>query len=45
MDLHMPWLLLAQFSAVVLALATLTATASGRQAMSAEAVRSVKEDW
>jgi putative ABC transport system permease protein len=45
MDLYMPWLLLAQFSAVVLALATLTATASGRQAMSAEAVRSVKEDW
>jgi putative ABC transport system permease protein len=45
MDLHMPWLLLAQFSAVMLALATLTATASGRQAMSADVVRSVKEDW
>ena len=45
MDLHMPWLLLAQFSAVVLALATLTAIASGRQAMSTESVRAVKEDW
>jgi hypothetical protein len=29
----------------MLALATLTATASGRQAMSADVVRSVKEDW
>jgi putative ABC transport system permease protein len=45
MDLHMPWLLLAQFSAVMLALATLSAIASGRQAMSADAVRAVKEDW
>jgi putative ABC transport system permease protein len=45
MDLHMPWLLLVQFSAVMLALATLTAMASGRQAMSTDVVRSVKEDW
>jgi putative ABC transport system permease protein len=45
MDLHMPWLLLAQFSAVMLALATLSAIASGRQAMSTDAVRAVKEDW
>ena len=45
MDLYMPWLLLAQFSAVMLALATLTAIVSGRKAMSADAVRSVKEDW
>jgi putative ABC transport system permease protein len=45
MDLHMPWRLLAEFVAVMLALATLTATASGRQAMSSDAVRAVKEDW
>jgi putative ABC transport system permease protein len=45
MELHMPWRLLAEFVAVVLAMATLTAIASGRQAMSAEAIRAVKEDW
>ena len=45
MDLHMPWQLLAEFVAVMLALATLTAIASGRQAMSADAVRAVTEDW
>lgn len=45
MDLHMPWRLLAEFVVVMLALATLTAIASGRQAMSADAVRAVKEDW
>jgi putative ABC transport system permease protein len=45
MELHMPWRLLAEFVAVMLAMATLTAIASGRQAMSAEAVRAVKEDW
>jgi putative ABC transport system permease protein len=45
MDLHMPWQLLAEFVAVMLALATLTAIASGRQAMSADVVRAVKEDW
>jgi putative ABC transport system permease protein len=45
MDLHMPWQLLAEFVVVMLALATLTAIASGRQAMSADAVKAVKEDW
>jgi putative ABC transport system permease protein len=45
MDLHMPWRLLAEFVTAMLALATLTAIASGRQAMSGDAVRAVKEDW
>jgi putative ABC transport system permease protein len=45
MELHMPWRLLAEFVAVMLTMATLTAIASGRQAMSAEAVGAVKEDW
>jgi putative ABC transport system permease protein len=45
MDLHMPWRLLAEFVAAMLAMATLTAIASGRQAMGGEAVRAVKEDW
>ena len=45
MELHLPWQLLAEFVAVMLVLATFTAIASGRQAMSGEAVRAVKEDW
>ncbi|HUL93893.1 MAG TPA: ABC transporter permease [Burkholderiales bacterium] len=45
MELHMPWRLLAEFVAVMLTMATLTAIASGRQAMSAEAIHAVKEDW
>src|SRR5882672_8072960 len=45
MDLHMPWRLLVEFVAAMLVLATLTAIASGRAAMSGEAVRAVKEDW
>ena len=45
MELHLPWRLLAEFVAVMLVLATLTAIASGRQAMSGDAVRAVKEDW
>jgi putative ABC transport system permease protein len=45
MELHLPWRLLGEFVAVMLTMATLTAIASGRQAMSAEAVRAVKEDW
>jgi putative ABC transport system permease protein len=45
MELHVPWRLLAEFVAAMLAMATLTAIASGRQAMSAEAIRAVKEDW
>ena len=45
MELHLPWRLLAEFVAVMLVLATFTAIASGRQAMSGDAVRAVKEDW
>jgi putative ABC transport system permease protein len=45
MELHMPWLPLTAFCAVMLSLATLTAIASGRQAMSGDAVRAVREDW
>jgi putative ABC transport system permease protein len=45
MELHMPWLPLTVFCAVMLSLATFTATASGRQAMGGDAVRAVKEDW
>jgi putative ABC transport system permease protein len=45
MDLYLPWELLGEFVAVMLALATLTAVASGRQAMSGEVVGAVKEDW
>ena len=45
MDVSIPWLALSAFAAVVLLLATLTAIASGRQAMSDEVVRAVKEDW
>jgi putative ABC transport system permease protein len=45
MDLHPPWRLLAELVAVMLALATLTAVASGRHAMSGDVVRAVKEDW
>jgi len=45
MELHMPWLPLTVFCAVMLSLATFTAIASGRQAMGGDAVRAVKEDW
>ncbi len=45
MELAMPWPALAGFAIVVLALSTVTAMASGRQAMGDDAVRAVKEDW
>jgi putative ABC transport system permease protein len=45
MDLSLPWPALAGFAAVLLVLSTVTALASGRQAMSEDAVRAVKEDW
>jgi len=45
MELAVPWAALAGFAAVVLALATATAVASGRQAMGDDVVRAVKEDW
>ena len=45
MELHMPWGTLSAFVAAMLGLAVVTALASGRSAMSHEAVRAVKEDW
>ena len=45
MELHVPWLPLAGLCAGVVALATLTAVASGRQAMGGDVVRAVREDW
>jgi len=45
MELHVPWLGLASFFAILLGLATLVAVASGRQAMGVDAVRAVREDW
>jgi putative ABC transport system permease protein len=45
MELSVPWAPLAGSAVVVLALATFTALASGRQAMSKRAVLAVKEDW
>jgi putative ABC transport system permease protein len=45
MDLTLPWGALAGFGAVLLALSTATALVSGRQAMGADAVRAVKDDW
>jgi len=45
MELHIPWLPLMVFCAAMLLLATVTAVLSGRQAMSADVVRAVKEDW
>jgi putative ABC transport system permease protein len=45
MELAVPWSALAGSAVVVLALSTVTALASGRQAMSRRAVLAVKEDW
>ncbi len=45
MELSIPWLALGGFGAVLLALSTVTALASGRQAMGEDVVRAVKEDW
>ncbi|MGC2519734.1 MAG: ABC transporter permease, partial [Burkholderiales bacterium] len=45
MELHLPWGTLAEFTLAMLAFATLTAVASGRQAMQDDVVRAVKEDW
>jgi len=45
MDLHLPWGLLSLLAAALLLLATLTALASGRRALSVEVVRAVREDW
>ena len=45
MDLHVPWLLLAVLSVVLVVAAALTSAVSGRQAMGDDVVRAVKEDW
>jgi putative ABC transport system permease protein len=45
MDLHFPGLFLGALTLVLLALAMLTAWASGREAMGMAPVRAVKEDW
>jgi putative ABC transport system permease protein len=45
MELAVPWGNLALFGVAVVTLATATAMLSGRQAMGADAVRAVKEDW
>jgi putative ABC transport system permease protein len=44
-ELALPWPTLAGFALVVLAASTITAMASGRQAMGEAAIRAVKEDW
>jgi len=45
MELAVPWTWLAGSAVLVLALSTLTALASGRQAMGERAILAVKEDW
>ena len=45
MELAVPWTWLAGSAVLVLALSTLTALASGRQAMGVRAILAVKEDW
>jgi len=45
MDLHLPFGLLAVLSAVLVALAAMTAWLSGREATGMGPVRAVKEDW
>jgi putative ABC transport system permease protein len=45
MDVHVPWLLLAVLSVVLVAASAVTSVLSGRQAMGADVVRAVKEDW
>jgi len=45
MELSLPWGALGAFVAALLGLSTLTALASGRQAMGADVVGAVKDDW
>jgi putative ABC transport system permease protein len=45
MQLHLPWEILAAVAFVLLGSAALTALASGRHAVSGDAVRAVREDW
>jgi putative ABC transport system permease protein len=45
MELHPPYLLLAALATTLIALAIVTAVASGREAMGMGPVRAVREDW
>ncbi|HYC43528.1 MAG TPA: FtsX-like permease family protein [Noviherbaspirillum sp.] len=45
MQLHMPWGILVSVASLLLVSAALTALASGRYAVSGDAVRAVREDW
>ena len=45
MDLHIPWLGLAGFSSLLVALGVATTLLAAREAMSVDAVRVVKDDW
>ena len=45
MQLHMPWGTLGAVAAALLVSAALTALLAGRQAVSGDAVRAVREDW
>ena len=45
METHLPYGMLAWLTAVLIALAALTAFLSGREAMGIGAVRAVREDW
>jgi putative ABC transport system permease protein len=45
MELAVHWAALGGLAAILLALATVTAVASGRQAMGRDVVRAVKDDW
>ncbi len=45
MDVHVPWGLLCLLSLVLVTAAAGTSAFSGRQAMGADVVRAVKEDW
>ena len=45
MTIHMPWGSLAALAVALLVAAVATTLVSGRQAMSADAIRAVKDDW
>jgi putative ABC transport system permease protein len=42
---HVPWAALGVLSALLIVAAAVTAAVSGRQAMTGDVVRAVKEDW
>ncbi len=45
MNMHMPWGLLSAVALTLILTAAMTAVLSGRSAMSAQAVRAVRDDW